>query len=88
MSQKDPTRAVTPIVHRYDPKQPVTMPLPQAADPAKPAAGNPPAGERPQDSRSGANRPGANRPVEIGGPSGPEPTRYGDWERNGRVSDF
>jgi hypothetical protein len=28
------------------------------------------------------------RPREIGGPSGPEPTRYGDWERNGRVSDF
>jgi hypothetical protein len=28
------------------------------------------------------------RPKEIGGPSGPEPTRYGDWERNGRVSDF
>jgi hypothetical protein len=26
--------------------------------------------------------------VEIGGPSGPEPTRYGDWERFGRVSDF
>ncbi|HEY4161440.1 MAG TPA: DUF1674 domain-containing protein [Dongiaceae bacterium] len=25
---------------------------------------------------------------EIGGPKGPEPTRYGDWERNGRVSDF
>ncbi len=25
---------------------------------------------------------------EIGGPSGPEPTRYGDWERKGRVSDF
>jgi homeobox protein ESX1 len=28
------------------------------------------------------------RRVEIGGPSGPEPTRYGDWERKGRVSDF
>ena len=27
-------------------------------------------------------------PVEIGGPSGPEPTRYGDWERNGRCVDF
>ncbi|KAB7627691.1 DUF1674 domain-containing protein [Alkalilimnicola sp. S0819] len=27
-------------------------------------------------------------PPEIGGPSGPEPTRYGDWERNGRCSDF
>ena len=27
-------------------------------------------------------------PKEIGGPKGPEPTRYGDWEHNGRVSDF
>jgi hypothetical protein len=27
-------------------------------------------------------------PKEIGGPTGPEPTRYGDWERNGRCSDF
>lgn len=25
---------------------------------------------------------------EIGGPPGPEPTRYGDWEIKGRVSDF
>ncbi len=25
---------------------------------------------------------------EIGGPRGPEPTRYGDWERNGRCIDF
>ncbi|TPE61085.1 DUF1674 domain-containing protein [Sandaracinobacter neustonicus] len=25
---------------------------------------------------------------EIGGPKGPEPTRYGDWERNGICSDF
>ncbi len=25
---------------------------------------------------------------EINGPKGPEPTRYGDWERKGRVSDF
>lgn len=30
----------------------------------------------------------APKPVEIGGPKGPEPTRYGDWERNGRCSDF
>ena len=28
------------------------------------------------------------RPREIGGPKGPEPTRYGDWERNGRCIDF
>ena len=32
--------------------------------------------------------PSTKRPREIGGPSGLEPTRYGDWERNGRVSDF
>ncbi len=25
---------------------------------------------------------------EIGGPKGPEPTRYGDWEKGGRCSDF
>ena len=27
-------------------------------------------------------------PKEVGGASGPEPTRYGDWESNGRCSDF
>ena len=25
---------------------------------------------------------------EVGGPKGPEPTRYGDWEVKGRCSDF
>lgn len=25
---------------------------------------------------------------EIGGPTGLEPTRYGDWERRGRCIDF
>jgi hypothetical protein len=25
---------------------------------------------------------------EYGGPSGPEPTRYGDWEKKGLTSDF
>ena len=28
------------------------------------------------------------RPREIGGPKGPEPTRYGDWEKDGRCTDF
>lgn len=28
------------------------------------------------------------KPEEWGGQKGPEPTRYGDWEKNGRVSDF
>ncbi len=28
------------------------------------------------------------RPQEYGGPKGKEPTRYGDWEKNGRCIDF
>lgn len=35
----------------------------------------PPAPEEPQ-------------PREIGGRQGPDPTRYGDWEKNGRCIDF
>ena len=30
----------------------------------------------------------ATLPIEIGGRKGPEPTRYGDWEKNGRCIDF
>ncbi len=30
----------------------------------------------------------APRPREIGGRAGPEPTRYGDWEKKGVASDF
>ena len=30
----------------------------------------------------------AERPREIGGRDGPDPTRYGDWEKNGRCIDF
>jgi len=29
-----------------------------------------------------------DRPKEIGGREGPDPTRYGDWEKNGRCIDF
>ena len=38
---------------------------------------------RPED-----DAPEADRPKEIGGRKGPEPTRYGDWEKNGRCIDF
>jgi len=30
----------------------------------------------------------AKRPKEIDGADGPEPTRFGDWEKNGIASDF
>jgi len=39
------------------------------------------------DTPSEANKVPA-LPREIGGPTGPEPTRYGDWEKNGRCIDF
>lgn len=43
---------------------------------------------------AGAPKPVPAAPVvpvkvpEIGGPKGPEPTRYGDWERKGICVDF
>ena len=49
----------------------------------KPAAPSVPDAPPPEP----AKKPAA-KPVEIGGPKGPEPTRYGDWEVGGRVSDF
>lgn len=30
----------------------------------------------------------AARPKEVGGRNGPDPIRYGDWEKGGIVSDF
>jgi hypothetical protein len=36
--------------------------------------------------KAAADRAGA--PAELGGRKGPEPTRYGDWEKGGIVSDF
>ena len=38
--------------------------------------------------RAERERLAAARPKEINGPSGAEPTRYGDWEVKGIVSDF
>jgi hypothetical protein len=48
---------------------------------AKPDSAAPPAAPKP------APAPVA-KPEEFGGPKGPEPTRYGDWERDGRCVDF
>jgi len=39
------------------------------------------------DVRRAVEKAPALRP-EKGGPKGPEPTRYGDWERKGLASDF
>jgi hypothetical protein len=43
--------------------------------------------EQPSDQEK-PKRPPEPMPKEVGGPKGPEPTRYGDWEVDGRCSDF
>jgi len=68
----------------------------QGAGRAAGSSGAPP--DQPPGAREeaeGAAAPGAPRrrpqpPAvpEIGGPPGPEPTRYGDWEKGGRCTDF
>ncbi|MBT8079218.1 MAG: DUF1674 domain-containing protein [Gammaproteobacteria bacterium] len=40
--------------------------------------------ETPPAANADANR----RPKEIGGREGPDPTRFGDWEKAGRCIDF
>ena len=46
--------------------------------------------EEPVDDESGgaAATTQDKKPKEYGGPKGKEPTRYGDWEKNGRCIDF
>ena len=61
-------------------------------DSPKPAAPSATAPAKPDPiPASGTDGAAAHKPAranEIGGPAWPEPTRYGDWERGGRVSDF
>ncbi len=38
--------------------------------------------------RAEADRQAAARPKEVPERNGPEPTRYGDWEKKGLASDF
>lgn len=45
--------------------------------------------ENPQSPTRPVERTTVERPREIGGrKTGLEPTRYGDWEKNGRCIDF
>ncbi|MFW5680670.1 MAG: DUF1674 domain-containing protein [Pseudomonadota bacterium] len=48
----------------------------------------PPPPERVRGAKPARKEPTAQPPGERGGPKGPEPTRFGDWEKNGRCFDF
>lgn len=46
-------------------------------------------GDAAEKQADGESRPVDTVPTrEIGGRDGPDPTRYGDWEKNGRCVDF
>jgi hypothetical protein len=66
-----------------------TLPMPNDPAQARIAADrsqSPPVPAKIEDGT--AAKHDSDRRREIGGPSGPEPTRYGDWERAGRCIDF
>lgn len=69
-------------------------PSPQAAEEKETAEEIPENSSNPGDAEDGGEEEDydgvhVNKETgEIGGPRGPEPTRYGDWERKGRCSDF
>lgn len=65
------------------PPVPNRKPLPPAAQRALAEAA-----ARRQAAAANAKNDAKAAPKELQEPKGPEPTRYGDWERKGIVSDF
>ena len=61
------------------PPAPDRKPLPPAAQRALAEA---------EERRRAAAAHSEAAPKELQGPKGPEPTRYGDWERKGIAADF
>ncbi|MFN3641302.1 MAG: DUF1674 domain-containing protein [Gemmobacter sp.] len=57
---------------------------------ARPDDALPPAARRALAEAEARRRaaPDQAMPVELGGRKGPEPVRYGDWERKGLAIDF
>ena len=80
------TAADTPIeTSAPDDTAPETAPRPRFED-------LPPAAQRAlleaEERRKAADAAKVAAPKEIAGRNGPEPVRYGDWERKGIISDF
>lgn len=67
------------------PPAPMQDPDPDEDVPLPGELPEPPEGDPPDESPV---RMRAVLPPEIGGPAGPEPTRFGDWEQKGRCTDF
>ena len=63
----------------------MTTPQEKAAEARAEPAATPP---RPRESVETVVEGPPATSEEVGGPRGPEPTRFGDWERKGRCVDF
>jgi hypothetical protein len=64
--------------------KPIKRPAPRPSTEGAPAPAGPAAPVKPVAGKTDPAKAGK----EIGGPAGPEPTRYGDWEIKGRCIDF
>ncbi|RTL68937.1 MAG: DUF1674 domain-containing protein [Hyphomicrobiales bacterium] len=68
------------------------MSKPSDQEPVAPAKELTPAAKRAlaeaEERRRQADAQRQARPKELNGQAGPEPTRYGDWEKGGIISDF
>jgi hypothetical protein len=62
--------------------------MPDAKRPLSPAAQRALAEAEERRRLADAERAAHPQPKEIGGRDGPDPTRYGDWEKGGIASDF
>ncbi|ABQ32618.1 MULTISPECIES: DUF1674 domain-containing protein [Bradyrhizobium] len=76
MSNEPPRKPALSVVASHDaPKKPLTPAAQRALAEA-------------EERRRRAAEEAMPRPKELQGPKGPEPTRYGDWENKGIISDF
>ena len=75
-----PPRPLAPAADRPD--------MPKMTDTAATDTAARPPAATPQAETPGPKPQTPPMPKEYGGPKGPEPTRYGDWEVKGRCTDF
>jgi hypothetical protein len=77
MTENDISRSITPPAKL--PRKPLSPAAQRALAEAE--------ARRAEAARRAADEAG-KKPPEYQGPQGPEPTRYGDWEKKGIASDF
>jgi hypothetical protein len=75
VTTKDVSDAVTPETRDGVPKRPLTPEAQRALAEA-------------EERRRLRDAEAAPQPAEKGGQAGPDPVRYGDWEKGGIISDF